>query len=207
MIDTMPSPLPRTDKAELSAEAVAAAEARHAGTTAPGSEHHEEALLLGQGAEFYVYVSMTIFFVLAIVLGKLPQRIAGALDDRIAGVKRQLDEARALRGEAEALLVDANARRDAATRDADAIVARARSEASELVATAEKNATLTIERRTAAAEAKIAAAERSAEAELRADVARRVTAAAATLIAANTDKTLASKLADDAIAGLERRLH
>jgi F-type H+-transporting ATPase subunit b len=206
VIDSMPSPLPRTEAPALSSEAVAAAET-HAGTTAPGSEHHEEALLLGQGAEFYVYVSMTIFFVLAIILGKLPQRIAGALDDRIAGVKRQLDEAKALRTEAEALLADANARREAATLDAEAIVARARSEASELVAAAETNATLTIERRTAAAEAKIAAAERAAEAELRADVARRVTAAAASLIAANTDKKLAAKLTDDAIAGLERRLH
>ena len=206
MIDSMPSPLPRTETPALSSESVAAAEA-HAGTTAPGSEHHEEALLFGQGAEFYVYVSMTIFFVLAIVVGKLPQRIAAALDERIAGVKRQLDEARTLRTEAEALLADANARREAATLDAEAIVARARSEAGELVATAEKNATLTIERRTAAAEAKIAAAERAAEAELRADVARRVTAAAAALIAANTDQALASKLTDDAIAGLERRLH
>ena len=207
MIDSMASPLPRTQTPALSAESVAAAQAHQAGTTAPGGEHHEEALLLGQGAEFYVYVSMTIFFVLAIVLGKLPQRIAAALDDRIAGVRRQLDEAKALRIEAEALLADANARRAAATLDAEAIVARARNEASELVATAETNATLTIERRTAAAEAKIAAAERAAGADLRADVARRVTAAAAAIIAANTDKALAAKLTDDAIAGLERRLH
>lgn len=169
--------------------------------------HHEEALLLGQGAEFYVYVSMAIFFALAIILGKLPQRIAGALDDRIAGVKRQLDEAKAIRAEAETLLVDAGKARDAATRDAAAIVARAESEAAELVATSQKAAELTIERRTAAAEAKIAAAERAAEAELRADVARRVTAAAATLIAANADKALQSQMTDDAIAGLERRLH
>jgi len=207
VIDSMPSPLPYTEAPALSSEAVAAAEGRQAGTTAPGGEHQEEALLLGQGAEFYVYVSMTIFFVLAIVLGKLPQRIAAALDDRIAGVKRQLDEARALRIEAEALLSDANARRAAATLDAEAIVARARSEAGELIATAETAATLTIERRTAAAEAKIAAAERTAEVELRADVARRVTAAATALIAANTDKALATRLTDDAIAGLERRLH
>jgi F-type H+-transporting ATPase subunit b len=203
----MPSPLPRAESPALAAEAAVAAETHQAGTAAPGGEHHEEALLLGQGAEFYVYVSMTIFFVLAIILGKLPQRIAAALDDRIAGVKRQLDEARALRIEAEALLADANASRAAATLDAAAIVARAHSEASELVAAAETAATLTIERRTAAAEAKIAAAERTAEAELRADVARRVTAAATALIAANTDKALATRLTDDAIAGLERRLH
>jgi F-type H+-transporting ATPase subunit b len=179
----------------------------HAGTQAAGGEHHEEATLFGFGAEFWVYVSMAIFILLAVFVGKLPSRITGALDDRIAGVKRQLEEAKAVRSEAEALLADANRRREAATKDAEAIVARARAEAAELVANSEKAASLTIERRTAAAEAKIAAAERAAEAELRADVARRVTAAAAALIAQHTDKKLASKLTDDAITGLERRLH
>jgi F-type H+-transporting ATPase subunit b len=185
----------------------AGAIATHAGTTAPGGEHHTEPTLLGLGAESWVYVSMAIFFALAIVLGKLPSRITGALDARIAGVRHQLDEAKAVRAEAEALLADANARREAATRDAGAIVARARAEAAELVAQSATAAALTIERRTAAAQAKIAAAERAAEAELRADVARRVTAAAATLIAANADKALQARLTDDAIAGLERRLH
>ncbi|MBC7521068.1 MAG: hypothetical protein H7268_08260 [Sandarakinorhabdus sp.] len=179
----------------------------HAGTAVAGGEHHEEATLLGLGAETWVYVSVAIFILLAIFVGKVPALIAKALDDRIAGVKRQLDEAKAIRAEAEALLADANLRRDAATRDAEAIVARARAEAAELVSTSEKAATQTIVRRSAAAVAKIAAAERAAGAELRADVARRVTAAAATLIAANTDKKLGAKLTDDATAGLERRLH
>ena len=192
--------------AVVGAEHSAGVGAEHSAGTEVAA-HHEEALLLGQGAEFYVYVSMAIFFALAIILGKLPQRIAGALDDRIAGVKRQLDEAKAIRAEAETLLADAGRARDAATRDAAAIVARAESEAAELMATSQKAAELTIERRTAAAEAKIAASERAAEAELRADVARRVTAAAATLIAAKADKALQSQLTDDAIAGLERRLH
>lgn len=176
-------------------------------TEVPGEAHHEEATLLGQGAEFWVYVSMAIFFALAIIVGKLPARIAGALDARISAVKRQLEEAKAVRMEAEALLADANRRRDAATKDAAAIVARAEAEAAELVAGSRKAAELTIERRTLAAEAKIAAAERAAEAELRADVARRVTAAAATLIAAKADPALQARLTDDAIAGLERRLH
>lgn len=187
--------------------APAAAGEMQAGTAVPAGEHHEEATLLGFGAEFWVYVSMAIFFALAIFVGKLPSRITGALDERIAAVKRQLDEAKAVRAEAEALLADANARREAATKDAEAIIARAHSEAAELVATSEKAAALTIERRTAAAESKIVAAERAAEAELRADVARRVTAAAAALIAAKSDKALQGKLTDDAIAGLESRLH
>ena len=178
----------------------------HAATAAPGGEH-AEARLLGLGAESWVYVSVSIFLILAIVVGKLPRRITAALDDRIAAVKRQLGEAKAIRAEAEALLADANARREAATRDAAAIVARAHSEAAEVVAESHKQAALTIERRTAAAVAKIGAAERTAEADLRADVARRVTAAAASLIAARADPAMQARLTDDAITGLERRLH
>ena len=203
MSEPIPANLP--DAAALVSTPVAGE--AHAGTSVAGESHHEEATLLGFGAEFWVYVSMAIFFALAIIVGKLPGRITAALDSRIDGVKRQLDEAKAVRAEAEALLADANARREAATKDAAAILARAHSEAEELIASSEKAATLTIERRTAAAHAKIGAAERAAEADLRAEVARRVTAAAATLIAANTDKTLAAKMTDDAISGLERRLH
>jgi len=176
-------------------------------TTEQREEAHSEPVLLGLEAESWVYISVTIFFVLAVVLGKVPARIAGALDERIAGVRKQLDDAKALRGEAEALLNDAKVRADAAARDAAAMVARAEAEAAELVKAGEKAAAETIARRTAAAEAKISAAERSAEAELKAQVARQVTTAAAVLIADKADKAMHDRLTEDAIAGLERRLH
>ncbi len=180
-----------------------------AGTTTavPANEAHIEPVLLGMGAETWVYISISIFLLLAVFVGKLPHRIVAALDERIAAVRRELAEAKAVRAEAEALLADANAQRAAAETDARAIVARAHTEAAELVAEAEKAAAQTIERRTVAAEAKITVAERAAEASLRADVARRVTAAATALIAARTDGAMQAKLTDEAIAGLERRLH
>jgi F-type H+-transporting ATPase subunit b len=176
-------------------------------TTEQRDEAHDEPVLLGLEAETWVYISVTIFFVLAVVLGKLPARIAGALDERIAAVRKQLDEAKALRAEAEALLNDAKVRADAAAKDAAAMVARAEAEAAELVKAGEKAAAETIARRTAAAEAKIAAAERSAEAELKAQMARQVTTAAAALIAGKADKAMHDRLTDEAIAGLERQLH
>lgn len=176
-------------------------------TTVQQDVAHDEPVLLGLEAETWVYISVTIFFVLAVVLGKGPARIAGALDERIAGVRRQLDEAKALRAEAEALLNDAKVRADAAAKDAAAMVARAETEAAELLKAGEKAAAETIARRTAAAEAKIAAAERSAEAELKAQVARQVTTAAASLIADKADKAMHDRLTEEAIAGLERRLH
>jgi F-type H+-transporting ATPase subunit b len=181
-------------------------ETTHAGTQADGA-HHAEPVLFGLDAEGWVYVGVAIFIVLAVVVGKLPARIAAALDDRIAGVKRQLDEAAALRAEAEALLADAQARKAAAEADAASIRARAETEAAALVKAAEAAASEAIARRTAAAEARIAASERAAAAELKADVAAQVTRAAAAIIAARTDAAVQQRLADEAIAGLDRRLH
>ncbi len=174
-------------------------------TEVPGGHEVEPPFL--QNPETWVYFSILTFLLLAVFVGKLPQRITQALDDRIAGVRRQLDEAKAIRAEAEALLRGAEASRAAAVRDAEAIVTRAQAEARELIAETEAAARLTIERRTTAAEAKIAGSERAAEGDLRAEVARRVTAAAAALIAAKADAGVQARLADDAIAGLERRLH
>ena len=61
-------------------------------TVADGA-HHVEPTLLGLDAEGWVYTGVFIFIVLAVVVGKVPALIAKALDDRIAGVKRQLAQA------------------------------------------------------------------------------------------------------------------
>lgn len=176
-------------------------------TVAHGGEAHAEPTLLGFDAEGWVYTGVAIFIVLAIVVGKVPAIIASALDARIAGVKRQLDEAAALRAEAEALLADAKARQSAAVADAAAIRARAETEAADLVAASQLAASDAITRRTAAAEARIAAAERAAAADLKAEVAAQVTRAAAAIITARSDAELKTRLTEEAIAGLDRRLH
>ncbi|MBU6165361.1 MAG: hypothetical protein KGQ52_04430 [Alphaproteobacteria bacterium] len=176
-------------------------------TAAHGGAHHAEPVLLGLDAEGWVYTGVTIFLLLAVLVFKAPALIAKALDDRIAGVKKQLDEAASLRAEAEALLADAQARKAAAEADAAAIRARAEVEAADLVKASEAAASDAIARRTQAAEQRIAAAERSAAAELKAEVAAQVTKAAAAIIAARADKALQTRLTDEAIAGLDRRLH
>lgn len=182
------------------------ASALSAQTVASGEAHAEETLL-GLGAEQWVYTGVAIFLVLAVFVFKAPSIVAKALDDRIAGVKKQLDEAAGLRAEAEALLADAKAKTAAAEAEAAAIRARAEAEAESLVKASEAAASEAIARRTTAAEQRIAAAERAATAELKADVARQVTEAAAAIIAAKADKDLMARLTDEAIAGLDRRFH
>jgi F-type H+-transporting ATPase subunit b len=179
----------------------------HTAETQADGGHHAEQTLLGVGAEGWVYTGVAIFIVLAVVVFKAPSLIAKALDDRIAGVKKQLDEAAVLRAEAEKLLADAKAAKAAAESEAAAIRARAQTEAADLVKASEAAASDAIARRTAAAASRIAAAERTATVELKAEVAAQVTKAAAAIIAARADKELQTRLTDEAIAGLDRRLH
>lgn len=172
-----------------------------------GDVHHNEPTLLGVGAEGWVYTGVAIFIVLAVVIGKVPSLIAKALDDRIAGVRKQLDEAAALRAEAEKLLGQAQAAQAAAEAEAAAIRSQAAVEAAELVKASEIAASEAIARRTAAASSRISAAERTATAELKAEVAAQVTKAAAAIIAARADNDLQTRLTEEAIANIDRRLH
>lgn len=169
------------------------------------AEGHEEGpTLLGLGAEGWVYVGLTIFILLAVVVGKAPQKIAEALDARIANTRRQLDEAKAIRAEAEALLAQAQARSAASAGDAAAIIAHAEAEAKTLVAKAENDAAELMARRAKMAEDKIGAAERGAVAEVRAIAADAATRAAAAIITAQHDAGADKPLVDRTIAGLAR---
>lgn len=171
---------------------------------AEAAGHEEGPTLLGFGAEGWVYWGLTIFLVLAIVVGKAPQKIAEALDARIANTRRQLEEATAIRAEAEALLADAKRRSAASAGDAAAIVAHAEAEAKTMLAKAEADATDLMARRARMAEDKIAAAERGAIAEVRAKAADAATRAATAIITDRHDSGADKPLVDRTIAGLAR---
>lgn len=169
----------------------------HTGAT----ELHHEMAFLGITPPMFVALSMLV--VIAIMIWqKVPKMIAGMLDSRIATIRGQLEEASKLRAEAEAQLAEAKARNAASAGDAAAIVAHAEAEAAAMLAKAEADLTDLIARRQTMAEDKIAGAERTAIAEVRARAADAATRAASTIIAqrhgAEADKTLV----DRTIAGL-----
>lgn len=166
--------------------------------------HDEGPTLLGFSAEGWVYWGLTIFFLIVIFYAKAPKRIVEALDARIADTRRQLDEARAIRAEAEALLNDAKARVAASAGDAAAIVAQAEAEARALLAKAETDASDLVARRTRIAEDKIAAAERGAIAEVRATAAEAAANAAGALIGAHHGAEADRSFIDRTISGLSR---
>jgi F-type H+-transporting ATPase subunit b len=174
----------------------------HATTEAHGgvAEHGPE--LLGLNAEGWVYVGLTIFLLLTIFVAKAPKRITDILDARIADTRRNLDEAQALRTEAEKLLADAKAKIAASAGDASAIVAHAEAEAMQMIDDARVKAADLTTRRTKMAEDKIAAAERAAVADVRARAASLAASIATAAIADSHDAGADKSLIDSAIARL-----
>jgi F-type H+-transporting ATPase subunit b len=158
---------------------------------------------LGLDGTAWVSLAMAIF--IAILLWKkVPALITAGLDRQIAAIRGRLDEAKALRAEAEALR-DEYARKIAgAEQDAANIVAHAREESQALIADAERNAQELTARRAKMAEDKIAAAERQAVNDVRAKAAHVAAAAAASLIAQRHDAGADKALVDSTIAGLNR---
>jgi F-type H+-transporting ATPase subunit b len=166
---------------------------------APAEEH--EASFFGLDAPFFVSLAMLI--VIAIVVWKkVPAGIGKALDNQIAAIRKNLDEAKRLRAEAETLRAEYEAKSAAAAKDAEDIRHHARAEADAMLAKARIDADALIERRARMAEDKIGAAERAAVAEVRAKAANAAAAAAATIIAERHDAGADKALVDRTIARL-----
>ncbi len=132
--------------------------------------------------EFWVAIS---FFALVGVLIKMgvPGLITKALDDRADAVRKELDQARRLREEAQDLLADYQRKQRAADEEAKAIIDLARREAEAMKAESARSLKEQIERRTRLAEEKIARAEAQAVSEVRAAAVDVAMSAAENLIA------------------------
>lgn len=171
---------------------------------AEGVEHHADPALFGVlNGTVWVSIAMIVFVAIVIWKGGV-RAITGMLDRQIADVRKQLDDAKALRAEAEALR-DEYARKIAdAEKTAAEMAANAEHEASAIVEQARADAAELVTRRARMAEDKIAAAERSALAEVRARTAAAAASAAATLIAQRHSADADKALVDKAIAGIGR---
>lgn len=156
--------------------------------------------------EFWVLVSFVLFMGLLVYL-KVPGKVAAMLDDRAARISKELDEARKLREEAQALLAEYERKRRDAESEAEAIIVQAREEAEAFAAETRRKLTDTVERRGRQAEDKIAQAEAQAIKEVRAAAAELAIAAATRLIAEEVKGAKAAKLVDASIAALKDRLH
>lgn len=170
-------------------------------TVEHGAGEHLEPSAFGFTPSGWVGLAMLAF--IAILLWKgVHKMLAAGLDSRIAAIREQLDEAKKLREEAEALRAEYAAKIANAEQDAAAMLDHARVEADAIVVRAESDAETVIARRKQMAEDKIAAAERAAVEELRATTANAATAAARNLIEENYQAEADRKLVDDAITAM-----
>ncbi len=149
---------------------------------------------------FLVFIGILIYF-------KVPGLIGGMLDKRAEGIKSELDEARALREEAQALLASYERKSLEVKDQAARIVAHAKEEAELAADQARAELEKSITRRLAAAEEQIASAEDKAVRKVRDQAVAVAIAAARDVIGASMKPTDRNKLVDDAIATVGAKLH
>lgn len=168
---------------------------------ASGAEGHAEPAVLG--LDSYQWVALAMSVLLAVfVWKKVPGLITGGLDGKIAEIRNQLEEAKTLRAEAEALRNEYAAKIAASEKDAEAMLSGAREEADAILAKAEADSETMVARRQRMAEDKIAAAERAAIAEVKASAVTAAAAASRKLIVERHDSTADKALADEVIASI-----
>lgn len=157
-------------------------------------------------ASFFVAVAFLLFVAL-LIWKKVPGLITAALDQRAADIKAQLEEARQLRDEAQALLAQHQREQRNADAQAKDIAEQAQREAKVLQDAAKEQLAAAVDRRLALAQEKIAQAEASAVKEVRQVAAHTAVAAAQRLIAEHLKAQDDAALIKDAIGGLDKRLH
>lgn len=155
----------------------------------------------------FVVLVAFLLFVGVLVYLKVPGLLGRMLDDRAEGIRRDLDEAKALREEAQTLLASYERKQAEVAEQAERIVAQAKSEATEAAAAADEALKASIARRLAAAEDQIASAQASAVKDVRDQAIQVAVAAASDVIASKMTATEGNGLIDAAIAEVEAKLH
>jgi F-type H+-transporting ATPase subunit b len=157
-------------------------------------------------AEFWVAVAFVLFVAVLIKLG-VHRTMLGALDTRAARIKGEIDDARRLRDEAQAVLADYQRKRQDAEKEAAAIIENAKSEAERLAAEAKAKVEDFVARRTKMAETKIAQAEAQALADVRAAAAEAAVTAAGKILTQTVKGKVADDLIDQGIADAAKKLN
>lgn len=155
--------------------------------------------------EFWVAVA---FVVVAIFLYKpLKNGITGALDGRAAEIRRQIEEARKLREDAQALLAEYQRKQRDAMTEAERIIQGAKDEARRLRTETEAELARSIERRKQQALDRIAQSEAQAVAEVRNTAVDVALTAAEKLLREGLNESQRQAMADKAIQELPKRLN
>lgn len=155
--------------------------------------------------KWFIAYCMILFFALLIWQG-VHKFIFKSLDDRAAGIAKDLAEARRLREEAARLLGEYQAKEKLAAAEAQQIVADAKAAADKLRADAARDLEAEMARREQLVEERIKRAEAQAAADIRGAAADAAIAAAERLLRSGVDGAVQGRLVADAAKGLAKAL-
>lgn len=156
-------------------------------------------------AEFWVAVAFAIFVIG--IFKPARKAILGALDERTAKIKAEIDEAARLREEAQAALAAYQRKQREAVKEAEDILARAREDAERLSVRSEENLEAALKRREREALDLIAQAEAEALQEVCDKTVDIAVSATRRLLEEYLDDKRSKELVDDAISEIPRKLH
>lgn len=159
-----------------------------------------------EDATFWTLIGLILFLALLVYM-KVPGMVGGALDKRAAAISDELDQARLLREEAQALLADYQRKAREAESEAEEIIDQAKREAEAIGVEARRRLEEYVAGRTRLAEEKIAQAESQALQEVKALSADVAIAAAEKIIAAKAKGAAADSLIGSAIDDLKTKFH
>lgn len=152
------------------------------------------------GLAFVIFIAVVFYY-------KVPGMITGVLDQRAEKISAELDEARRLREEAQALLANYERKHRDAMKEADEMVAHAQTEAERESEAAAARLERSIAARERQALDKIALAEAQAEKEVRDTAVDVAVEAARQVIAQHVSGDQGNALIDSSIKDLRRHLN
>jgi len=155
---------------------------------------------------FVVLIAFVIFLGVLVYFG-VPKLITKMLDDRAEGIKSEIEEARALREEAQTILASFERKHKEVEGQVAGIIEHAKTEAQIAAEAAKADLKDSIARRLQAAVDQISSAEEAAVREVKDKAVNIAIAAAGEVIAANMSAKDADGLIDDAIAVVGEKLH
>lgn len=159
-----------------------------------------------ENTDFIVLISF-LAFIGVLVYFKIPSILSGMLDKRAEGIKAELEEAKALREEAQTLLASYERKQREVQAQADAIVKTAKEDAEAAAAQAKVDLEASITRRLATAEDQLASAQASAVKEVKDKAVSVAIAAAADVIQSKLGKDDLESLNAAAIKEVQAKLH
>lgn len=158
-----------------------------------------------QSTDFWVLLGFVIF--VALVYKKVAGVVTEKLDERAESIRKQIEEARTLREEAQAMLAQYQRQQRDAEKTAADLVSDAKRQADELLKQAQADAEAAAERQKSIAEARIQQMEAQAVAEVRAVAAEVAVQATRSVIEEHLDGDKASAILASSIEKLPSRLN